>query len=53
MPCYSFGNEKGIGNSNSTINPYNPSVLLVGHRQIVQTQTSDQGLHCLLPYHSI
>ena len=29
---------------------WTPSILIVGHRQIVQTQTaaSDQGLHCLL-----
>ena len=28
--------------------PYKPSVLFVGHMQIVQNVASDQGLHCLL-----
>ena len=42
------------------IDPYNPSVLFVGHRQTTadpdQTQqngASDQGLHCLLTECSI
>ena len=34
----------------SKFNPCKPSVLFVGHRQTVQTQSaaSDQDLHCLL-----
>ena len=38
-------------------NPYKPSVLFVGRRQTVETQTqnaaSDQGRHCLLTESSI